>query len=429
MNLRSPLLGVISLVWTLSYTLPLTSQTNTRDLQTNNRDLIVLDIEVVGHDIIPGISALSVHKVLENVAPERSPGSHLKDILQMHADLFGSSARKDSLESIAIGPWMQRDGVGKEEIDSWVPASETAPFRLLAIVNRPDLHQREAVGKASSFGQVRFVYCLVKSTFEGSIRDRPCTSFLMSVEVDILSDGNSEEVVRRFLLAWTDLRSLDPTMLTSLDRFAVIMEALGELSAVSVAVNINEIETDLALGKSPALDATWVMRSFILDPLTGDPRPIAIASYRDRTWIAKICGILEELQPVLVSEMPALVRDAQSNATRSDLTATMSLSDSRSEISSIVRETCPKLDPSWFEPLTQSLAEGTCNGCHGTVTDTLFTHISPRDVGREARLSRFLLGSRLECEAITDCRAPFDRRRGELIEFLRFLDEATGNAD
>ncbi len=391
--------------------------------QETMSDLIIKEVSAVGQDLIPGHNDLSIDSVLRIVLPDRTPSLVLKDVFILHSTLFRSGARSASMKEVALSPWMTRDGVHRDDFSTWTPSMANAPFRLLAVINRPDIRIGRSEERASTLGQIRFIYCLVRAASNGSVSDRPCASFLLAVEIDILADGTSPDAIAAYYEAWAGLQRLspaDPLFNAGIDS---IISALRDIRYLSAVIAINEVESDLALGKSPAVDATWVMRSFQLDPSTQLTVPQTVNSYTDREWIAEACRILAQSPASSGRKTNFGVKGALAAAPRSATTASMTLSDSINDIIATVNATCPDLDPQRTTLLVDALAKTTCNGCHFAGTGTLFTHVSPRDVGNVTRLSPFVVGNDSNCSPQFECQGLLDDRRAELFVLRRHLSE------
>jgi len=292
---------------------------------------------------------------------------------------------RPSAQRLLIDPWWRASAAEPEAPTSAgsyggatePPALERLPFRLIAIVNRLDLHAGACSGAP---GELRYVYTAVDSL---SSRALPMT---VIVEIPYPRTLPATEWAR----AWHELS--DPTArATSEARLEALSRAVRK-DADPLAARVRSNELALA-GEDPS----WELREFRVEadaggrrlaqtPLEHTPRVDVDPSLVDAHVTLNAAAIRGGAFPL----PPAL----RAGAAR-----------------------VPVANFSWAssnlnEPLRAAFSRETCNGCHGGDTRTLpFQHISAEDSStRAARLSRFLV----------DPGAPSDelRRRSQVLEML-----------
>jgi hypothetical protein len=127
-----------------------------------SRELMITDLSVVNDaraETADG--AWSFAHLLSAVAGDRQTARHLiKDWLLSwetpHTINGFALAPRPAVAAAIVKPWMTRDHA--MSLDAWVPDLAHAPFRLLAIVYRPDLGIIAQDGTITSAGEARFVF-------------------------------------------------------------------------------------------------------------------------------------------------------------------------------------------------------------------------------------------------------------------------------
>lgn len=274
-------------------------------------------------------------------------------------------------------PVTPRPGVGPVLVEPWLASSggelAGAPFRLIAVVNRPDLRQRaDACG--GSAGELRFVY---------SATD-PITDQAIPMTIIVEIPYPATRAAREWIDAWHALAS-KPFGPEYNDALAALTEEVTKGSpAGSWLVRTNEI----ALGEPDALP--WEMREFALQTDAHGGRrlaqiPMATTPRIELDRSASLDSWAEENEARILDGSYVLPGGFQAGAAPI--------------ASSSFRWSSRSLDPR----LRAALGMATCNGCHGgervAETSLPFQHIaaadqptayygSPRD--GETRLSRWL---------------------------------------
>ena len=126
------------------------------------KELMITDLSVVNDARAGGATgAWSFGGLMAAMAPKtEDAGRFVKAWLKTwrtttQINGFALEARPD-IDKVIIAPWMQRDGA--KSFDDWQVNFANAPFRLLAIVYRPDLGIITADNKIADAGEGRFVF-------------------------------------------------------------------------------------------------------------------------------------------------------------------------------------------------------------------------------------------------------------------------------
>ncbi len=286
---------------------------------------------------------------------------------------------RPAIRTLVIDPWKTASGCSTTAPDSACTLDMTkAPFRLLAVVNRPDLRTLPTVDDPGDAGEGRFVFGVIGPTgnalqftviFEyhlpigtaGDIKkwangwhalgtepfgpkynDKLHGVVQNFMKVDAAGPGRSALSQIRtnevsLSVVGSDPSNLPSTKLWELREFNVVVDA-GQTVLRQVTV---KQEPSLALSGSSALGA-WATENeaAILDGTYVVPE----------TWNGATVGAAVSIAP------RAFVWDI----------------------------------PGVSQPVRDALAVGTCNGCHTNETATDFTHIKPRQPGVASVLSTFL---------------------------------------
>jgi len=373
---------------------------------------------VVGADVIEGPrasnaasdAAFSFRAQMEWLAGERDPVDFTRAWLEQWETVTAVGAAqapvvpRPAVRSRLIAPWLGASaaepparGASDPAYDAGVPSGandtgyganaqgtpeapaswSSAPFRLIAIVNRVDL----ASEPCATGGELRYVYTAVHPDGGGALE---MTAIL---EIPYPSTRPAAEWAR----AWRDLAALPPGEAYAAELERLAREVRADADPLRVRLLTSEVE--LASAESPG----WEMREFHLEidggrlallqaPLAQTPRA--------------------DIEPAHLSEHVLTHADAIRGAG-------VALPDE------LQAGAAPLATPDFrwrvlgvSESLSHAFSVRTCNGCHGGDTRALpFQHIMPIEApGIAARVSRFLY----------DPEAPSDelRRRGEALDAL-----------
>jgi hypothetical protein len=248
-----------------------------------------------------------------------------------------------------------------------------APFRLLAIVNRMDLRHFDEPG-----GEGRFVYTAFDPLdgkhipftviFEFGLNDAdrivsPSTPILWSKRFQQLSclDIGSSEFLER-LQNLTD-RFTSP--------YRIDGRGIGETN-VSFRSRLRQLRTN-----DFVFDTEWELREFRLSG-----RGALVGT---RTAQTPDIRFQTERQSELVSWIQQNKVLIESGEARLPLRFLGSSAPVPHESFLWLKD-----QPALPLQLKTQFSQLTCNGCHGGSSRTIFTHINPRDIGQESRLSPWL---------------------------------------
>ncbi|MCP3140949.1 Ig-like domain-containing protein [Pyxidicoccus xibeiensis] len=262
---------------------------------------------------------------------------------------------RTSMRPMVLGPWEARSGGASQPLDF-----STAPFRLLAIVNRMDL-RREGVHS----GEGRFVF---------GVTSAGGTPLPFTVILEYTLPGGGPEEIQRWARDWHELGRLGvshPTYNAKLqaltDRFTKSFVTQGGFLGSAISqVRTNE----------NALDFEWELREFHFGAQGLVPAPVA-------------------LTPEFFLNGSPLVRDFVNQNQAAILAGTHEVPPLFQGQPFLAGSSLTPFDFFWQAPGTDPEARhqfslNTCNGCHAGETRTGFLHVGPRPPGQEAFLSPFL---------------------------------------
>ncbi|MCP3064034.1 discoidin domain-containing protein [Myxococcus sp. K38C18041901] len=284
-----------------------------------------------------------------------------------------------------LTPWETRSGGPSAPLDF-----DTAPFRLLAIVNRIDLRSEGAHS-----GEGRFVFGVTTP----SGQDLPFTVIL-----EYMLPGDGPEDIQRWARDWHELGSLplgSPAYNTKLqaitDRFTQPFIAQGRFMGSA----IHQVRTN-----ENALNPLWELREFHFGPSGLVPAPVALTPELSLNGSPRLESFVQENAAAILAgthEVPSLYQ-GQAFVAGSAITP---------------------FGLAWFVPgadpeVRHRFSLNTCNGCHAGETQTPFLHVFPRPAGAPSFLSPFLLGTQSVPDPLTGMPRVFDDlgRRDEDLETL-----------
>jgi hypothetical protein len=283
--------------------------------------------------------------------------------------------KRAAIDTRVIGPWMEKDG--ETSFENWKPNFANAPFRLLAVVYRPDILKKNEAGDFLNSGEGRFVFVVLD-------KDGNPQRFTVIFEYDLVGTDRAD------LKAWAER-----------------WHALGPLEFGADYNEALQLITDLFSGRDSdprrpngnalaqirtnevALGGPWQLREFNISE-NGKLENVTVKqtphnSFRDKNDGATISAF--------VNENAAAIKKRDFNVPESFQGAP--LIGGTSEV-----------PPGFIWPLHQiedkaarhAFSMMTCNGCHhkesGPKPDGAlgFLHIGGRAKEQEAKLSVFLSG-------------------------------------
>jgi len=265
-----------------------------------------------------------------------------KTVTSVGVDLAPVTPRP-KVDDVLLTPWRSLGGYGATEL----PLA-SAPFRLIAIVNRIDLRS-DALACSGGAGELRFVYAVTNPTTKAAL------AMTVIVEIPYPATRTPQEWAK----AWHALGEV-PFGDAYNEKLATLTSAVTKDAKPDTwLVRTNEI----AFG-GDALKLPWEMREFALEngrltqqALTATPR-------------------------IELNRSPSLIAWAKENK--------KAVVDGSYVLPSAFQAGAAPIQNSWFtwdmpglESTTQkALSLGTCNGCHGGATSEnslRFQHISAPD--------------------------------------------------
>ncbi len=340
-----------------------------------NKELMITDLSVVNDARASGPNgAWSFAHLMATLTPNRDTGDTVKDWLRTwntpsHINGFPLDARPAISETI-VRPWMARDGA--TAFESWRPNLANAPFRLLAIVYRPDLGIVTRDNVIANAGEARLVFTALDLKGRGDLDTAPPLPFTLIFEYAL--PASSREQVKAWAERWHALGRLP----FGVSYNEALQAIIGTFDGSTGTNTLARLRTNEGLG------FPWQLREFHLD--TQEQRLIAVP----------------------VSNTPHLSQidqpDALSAAINSDRGGDIPLRFIGGNAD------MPSRDFRWPQMaitnnvLRHNFAMLTCNGCHTAETGRKadeadvashagFRHISGRLHDAEATLSDFLTGN------------------------------------
>ena len=265
---------------------------------------------------------------------------------------------RPSIRALVTNAWEARSGGVNQPLDF-----NTAPFRLLAIVNRLDLRQEGVVA-----GEGRFVF----GVLDPSGNPTPFTVILEYV----LPGGNPEEL-QRWARDWHELGRVgvgnpgyNAKLQALTDRFTKAFVAPDRFLGSAISqVRTNE----------NALEFEWELREFHLGPTGLAPAAVALTPEFFLSGSPMLSDYIQQNESDILAgthTLPPLF-NGQPFQAGSALTPFGFLFNA------------PGVNPE----ARHQFSVNTCNGCHAGETQTFFLHVGPRSPGQPAFLSPFLLSA------------------------------------
>jgi len=244
-------------------------------------------------------------------------------------------------------------------------------FRLLAIVNRIDLHDGEE-GTTSTGGEGRFVFGFAPfgSTLQATL--------ILEYNIPATSPTQIADLAN----AWHALRALpfpseqyNAALQSVTERFTARNAAPGRKNGSA----IGQIRTNDFFALTPF---AWEFREFHLDATTGMLVPAPVAQTPDRSFnaTAQLGRFVLANEPIILTEKHAVPLTFEG----------VPFQGGNVDASDFFTWQVPNVSPE----TSHRFARNTCNGCHTqSVTGGAEFQIRPRFPGQEAALSGFLTGA------------------------------------
>lgn len=273
------------------------------------------------------------------------------------------------IRSVIIEPWRTASGcTGPDE--TCVLDMAHAPFRLLAIVNRPDLRQMPSEREPGRAGEGRFIFGVL-----GAQGQRLPFTVIFEYELPISERTGLLVWAQR----WHQLGSLPfgeryNEKLSQVTRSFTRRNAAPRRPNGSALLQIRTNEVPL----SPVSPGLWEMREFILSPSSGLLIPTTVKQEVNAAlngtatlgyWAAAHAEDILSGQ----HEVPRTWGGQRFLAAAAPVPSNLAW-------------TVPGVP----EDVRHALAQATCSGCHKSETGTNFLHVRSREVGSASQLSVFL---------------------------------------
>lgn len=353
-----------------------------------SKELVITDLSVVENGRAqPGIqNPWSFSFLMKQLAPS-----------QQNPSVFVESWLSQWLENRTVNgfPVPARPKM-QEVIQKWPKNNsghvdlEKAPFRLLAILYRPDLVD----SSKKKAGELRFVFCLLDETG----RSLP---FTVIFEYMLPIYPEKGFTVQEWAKRWHKLGSMN---------FGE--EYLGELQKITDTIITAKSNQNFPLffltarTNENTLNVTWELREFRL-AANGKLMIAPTLQNPDNTFMttASIRGPREP-------ELLQWIRDHQDEILANNFRVPNEFLSGA--VSSPARWARSLEDPKHGPKLNQArhlFALETCNGCHTFETNTGFTHIKPRAAGEEAALSKFIITDTKQRAKVMEAMLGFTEKR------------------
>lgn len=340
-----------------------------------DKELMIRDLSVVD-SIHAKTGQLSIQHLIAQMMPQANPTlQQQSDFIQQWLNQFLvdtvvngdlAPARPD-FDNAFLQEWRQRSAGSGVTLNPAV-----APFRLLAIVYRPDLHKRDTNGVVLHAGEVRFVY-----GFSDTLR------FPATVIFEFGLAANSDAQLNAWVDEFHALSQLpfgegyNTALLSLLNK----VTRKGAVASKPNGSALNQVRTnEIRFGSE------WELREFKLNSATGQLRQFTVAqtpaNRHNRT--AFLANYIN------ANEAEILFGDHQIPDTVNGqaFAGAASLEDQ-------------SLFTFWDAPGINNpearhvFSLNTCSGCHARETRTIFQHIGSRSEGEVAALSAFLTGTQV----------------------------------
>jgi hypothetical protein len=271
-----------------------------------------------------------------------------------------------------LGPWEQRSGGPDKPLDF-----STAPFRLLAIINRIDLRQAGAQA-----GEGRFVF----GVLDTAGRPLPFTVIL-----EYALPGTTPEAVQKWATDWHELGQLGlghPDYRTKLQALTERFAGAGVMPGRPLGSALNQLRTN-----EVALADQWEMREFVLTAGGLQPATVKLTPDFGFENTARLGDYIRANEADILAERHA-VPESFGGARFLGAGARMP-------------EGFFWRAPNVNAEARHKFSVNTCNGCHARETGTEFMHIANRAAGQAAALSPFLRGATIT-DPVTQTARRFD---------------------
>jgi hypothetical protein len=353
-----------------------------------SRELIINDVSVVDDPLYTTWNpnktgpndpegSWSFGRLIDNMVPEsmRNPRGRSQFILlwlktwerDQTVNQLTIPARP-AIRTLVINPWRAASGCTGDD-DACVLDLAKAPFRLLAIANRPDLRKVPMGSDEGSAGQGRFVFGVLGA---GGVK-LPFT-VIFEYQLPIARRADMLTWARR----WHALSTV-PLGSAYNARLQAVTREFTRRNAVPCRVNgsgLLQLRTN-EVPLSPVEPKLWEMREFVLGR-GGLLRPATVKQEVDASLngSAALGSWVERNTAAILAgthDVPLCYQGAPFRAAAAPVPTTLAW-----------------VVPGAPEQVRHAFALATCSGCHKSETATNFLHVRSREPGSPALLSPFL---------------------------------------
>jgi len=398
------------------------------------KSLMITDLSVVedqARTVAPG-GAWTFARLMTDMAPPGQAGAFVKDWLRtweqpQTVSNGAQMAARPGIRAVVSTPWMARDGHSGGDMTTWQPNLANAPFRLLAIVFRPDLAiiRNNAMVRTA---EARFVF---------GVTDASGAPLPFTVIFEYGLVAPTVDAMREWARDWSTLAAMafGPAYNAALQQVTDRFAGRGAAPAKPGGNALNQLRTNeiaLTLPPNPG-PPLWELREFTLEALAavgGAP----VVSLRPAT--------VKQNPEIALNGTETLARFINDNEARFKDRAFM-LPPHHLGAPFLAASSLIPFNLVWNGPGIRDnqarhlLALGTCNGCHhresgrkadSAGTNVGFLHIGVRNAGQSSKLSFFLDGGQslgitpgdLEKDPVGGEPRPFNdlESRAELLKAL-----------
>lgn len=274
-------------------------------------------------------------------------------------------APRPALAAAVTRPWMTLDGATARA--DWTPDLAHAPFRLLAVVYRPDLGIIGPDGAIASAGEARFAFTALDLTRGANLDAAPPLPFTVIFEFALPARDRDE--VRRWAERWHQLGRMG----FGPDYNAALQEITDRFDGASGTPNAPRLRTN------DGLALPWQLREFHFDPARQRFASAPTTNTPHLSLIDHDRALSAQINAHPGEDIPSRFLGGSSEIPDAGFRWPPMTTDNN-----VVRHTFAML---------------TCNGCHGAETGRKadagggFRHLGGRLRAERATLSEFLTGN------------------------------------
>lgn len=300
-----------------------------------------------------------------------------------------------AVDNMIINPWRQRSGGGALDL-------RIAPFRLQAIIYRPDLAKSSPYGGGgNNGGELRFVFGLMEvrdANNDGDATDPgdTCASREMSVIFEYGVPLSTCSAIKNWANQWVALSPLLP----GTPAFGAALEALTQAVVVHGAAPAKPNQNALNQLRTNEIDLTgiWQFREFVIAAGSG---PLGQTTVKNnprehQAAFTSVAGVTPA--PIDLNGTLSFRNELVTNLP-SILAGTYKVPEISAGAPFLGGASSYNFGTFWDHPLLATPNElearfrvslNTCSGCHTGETSTAFYHVRPTGPGSPPMLSSFL---------------------------------------